>query len=168
VLNQVLRARTPRAAWSQLLRSDADSGWLRALKSAWDPLELDGSEPAVAGALSRAFGMLLGRYRATAVVTKALHLKRPRLVPILDAFVVDQLGGRLPEQARLQAPDATRMTLHLHAQTRANAAYLAQTAAALAARGIERTPLRLVDIALWATHPKNTSLAPLRFRAGPR
>ena len=47
-----------------------------------------------------AFAAMCGPYRGLSVVSKMLHLKRPRLIPLLDALVVEQLGPGVPSRRR--------------------------------------------------------------------
>ena len=79
-----------------------------------------------------------------------LHLKRPRLFPVMDSLVVQQLGvGSTPV---IEALD------HLRIVGRANVAALNLIAANLHDVGFARSRVRILDSLLWMSHPA-TSLA---------
>jgi hypothetical protein len=95
-----------------------------------------------------------------------LHLKRPRLIPLLDALVVEQLGPGVPSQAapEVKAAYAARVIAHLAAQARSNRAALARLQRELADEGIELSAIRLIDILVWSSHPAASLQAPVEHR----
>jgi len=156
-LNRFMRARTAHTHWEHLINDPAPA-WLAAVPSAWDAATItedvwrqrDGE-----ARVYEAFAAMIGPYRNLAVVSKVLHLKRPRLIPILDALVVEQIGGRGRDQAPslARAALAARMVSHLGREARANQPALSALQAELEADGIRRSQMRLLDILLWLTHP---------------
>jgi hypothetical protein len=89
-------------------------------------------------------------YIRRAVATKMLYLKRPALMPVLDSLVVAQLGGPSDESVA----ETVRMIEHVRAEGRANLETLLSIRRLLAARGLERTLVRILDALLWSTHPE--------------
>lgn len=152
-------ARSPRAAWADLIAA-GELTWLARIDVTWDLIELSdrdwdrfGCSEAILAALGATMGV---PYRAQAVATKVLHLKRPRLFPILDAFVVQQIGG-VGEGATLE--HSLRSILHLRRQGQPQAQLLADISARLLGIGLDRSPVRVLDSLLWVTHPAAGSVA---------
>jgi hypothetical protein len=97
-----------------------DLPWLAAATAELDLIETSeqtwnevGGERVVA-ALSAA----CGPGRGVSVATKMLHLKRPRLLPVLDELVVQVLGRSIPEAPERRAAAAIPILLHLREQGR--------------------------------------------------
>ena len=140
-----LGARSPHSVWAALTET-GELPWLRTLPVGADLLAIDderwsGISPLVATALARA----IGPRRNLATATKLLHAKRPGLFPVLDRLVVEQIGGsRTPP---LELID------HLRRVGRANRLPLGLIGANLEKVHLELTAVRLLDAALWATHP---------------
>jgi hypothetical protein len=90
-----------------------------------------------------------------AVATKLLHLKRPRLFPMLDRFVAEMLGAGLTndpkDEQRLDT--AVRLTQAIRFEGRRNLDALCKIRDALAAEGTQRSLVRLFDAILWFAHP---------------
>lgn len=111
----------------------------------------DGEWSRVGGAerLAEAIEASVGPYRQLSVATKVLHLKRPRLFPVLDSLVIEQIGGL----AHVKRP--ARLLLHLREQGQRNFPALRAAQKYLAARHppYERSLVRILDALLWATHP---------------
>ena len=139
VLNTYARARSGHVRWQALLEDRAPA-WLAAIDPGWDSATTDESEWERAGIGSKveaAFAAMCGPYRGLSVVSKMLHLKRPRLIPLLDALVVEQLGPSVPSGAtpEVKAEYAARVIAHLAAQARANRAPWSTSKASWARRG---------------------------------
>src|SRR5687767_14322077 len=85
--------------------------------------------------------------RGVAQATKTLHLKRPRLVPVIDSFVAGALGARLSTEA----PAPTRVVQargileHLRHAGVVLRPQLEQVDAHLRSVGIERSLVRILD-----------------------
>ncbi|MDQ2935102.1 MAG: DUF6308 family protein [Chloroflexota bacterium] len=74
-----------------------------------------------------------------------LHLKRPKVFPILDSLVLEQIGAT--------SQSVTAILDHLRAVGRHNLQSLREVQAYLAERDLERTLVRILDGLLWASHP---------------
>ncbi len=94
-----------------------------------------------------------GRWPYVAVATKLLYLKRPQLVPILDSYVIDQLGDLRSLQEAID---------HMRELCLANAPALHAIEACLPTNA-RRTPLRILESCIWAAHPRS----PIKSNAGP-
>lgn len=100
--------------------------------------------------LTRLFGGF-GEIRGVgfAKMTKALHPKRPALIPILDSVVQAYLAGDEP------APDefgerATALVRSYKQDLDVNRAALSEVKRALAKRGYTLTEVRLLDMLIWS------------------
>jgi hypothetical protein len=146
-INETMRARSPHTAW-EALTSAGPLPWLAALDPTWDLVELpdrDWERFRCAALLEAAFAAAIAPRRRLAVATKMLHLKRPSLIPILDAFVVELLGG-------IGRPPID-LLLHLRAETQRNRSALHQIRTDLQKADITRTLIRILDVLLWSSHP---------------
>ena len=109
-LNRFARARTPERHWAGVI-ADRRCLWLKALSPEWDAAATSEEEWAaqdVSARLEAAFAVLCGPYRGISVASKLLHLKRPRLIPLLDALVLEQLGVPVPGGKRRWRPCRSR------------------------------------------------------------
>jgi Family of unknown function (DUF6308) len=146
-INTTMRARSPHTAWESLITENRPLPWLAALDPAWDLVELD-DEPwqtRARSAVEVALVAATGPGRGIAVGTKVLHLKRPRMFPVLDRLVLEQLGAT-------ESIPAMAVVEHLRAEGRRNLTELRAVQSAVAAH-YERSLVRILDILLWATHP---------------
>lgn len=158
-INRTMAARSPLGAWQAFMSDSHDLPALAAIDSTWDLLLLSDDawhQQQCRERITELLRTLLGPHRQLAVTTKVLHLKRPRLIPVLDSYVVQMLGGAPP--APEVSPNAVAMTAiilieHLREQGRANLPVLQAVQQHLAARGIERTLVRILDALLWLSHP---------------
>lgn len=151
-VNQTMRARSPHTAWVTLTRTVEPLAWLTEIDPAWDLIAMADVEWSRVGGerlLAAAIEASVGPYRQLSVATKVLHLKRPRLFPVLDSLVVEQIGGL----AYVKQP--ARLLIHLREQGRRNLPALRSTQAVLAAHrpAYDRTLVRILDALLWVTHP---------------
>lgn len=165
VLNTFARARSGRVHWQELI-DDRAPAWLAAIKPEWDAAMTDEPEwerAGIGGKVEAAFEAMCGPYRGLSVASKMLHLKRPRLIPLLDALVVEQLGLGVPSQAapEVKAGYAARVIAHLAAQARSNRAALVALQHGLAQDGIELSAIRLIDILVWSSHPAASLRVPV-------
>ena len=152
-INTTMRARSPHAAWAALTDGAMPLAWLTALDLTWDLIELDDAtwdttaRPAVEAALLAAPRPRRGLYLGTNV----LHLKRPRMFPVLDRLVLEQLGAT-------ESVGAMRTVDHLRSEGRRNLDDLRSVRSSLA-RHYDRSLVRIMDVLLWASHPA-AGLAP--------
>jgi hypothetical protein len=154
-LNRTMRARTAHHRWEPLLDRDLD--WLRAIDPKLDLIETsDGEWGDIDGdrLVRTAIRETIGPWRGVSVATKLLHLKRPKLFPVLDGLVAELLGQPITrEDAEGRADQAARLVLHIRTQGRRNRDALLAVQAALGAEGCERSLVRILDAALWLSHP---------------
>lgn len=140
-INRTMRARSNHEWWQPLLGQE--HRWLSAIDPSLDLIAVDDDEWQRAdGELlaTAALTAVIGRHRGPSVATKVLHLKRPRLFPVLDDLVAVMLGVNMPGDA----PSARRITiavdllLHLREQGRANQQQLKTIQSMLSAEAIDR------------------------------
>lgn len=155
-INATMRARSPQEAWAAL--RDHELAWLAAISPAWDLANVDNDAwPSdVAPALEAAFTALLGLGRGVSRSTKMLHLKRPRLIPVLDSLVVAQLGSPMP----MTPTKAVSLVDHVRRVVHDNAAVLQQIIDYLGLHGVDRSHVRVLDALLWGSN-KDSWIAPL-------
>ena len=153
-INGSMRARSPYDAWQPLL-DDPSPTWLADLDPNWDLVrtpDRDWQAQGCAVALTTAIDAMRVRRVGRAMATKVLHLKRPALVPILDALVIDLIGGRVYER-----PTPTGVLVdHLRAVAVENARSLRAIQKQLAASGYRATEVRILDAILWMAHPRSS------------
>lgn len=139
-------------------------GWghiseLEVLMESWDLLDL--SEESWQNDVGPLLLLALERFSAfvglgPAVVTKLLALKRPRLVPICDSFVLNAIGAKIPSEPDRRHQRAAALMLaieHLRQQAGGNRDGLQELQAWLEAKGIHRSRARILDALLWACNP---------------
>jgi hypothetical protein len=165
-INATMRARSPQKAWAAL--KGRELPWLAAIPPTWDLAKLhdDAWNDHAAPALEEALTELLQKGRGVSVSTKMLHLKRPRLVPVLDSLVVAQLGARMPTTPT----KAVALIDHVRQVVHDNAAVLQQIIDYLGLHGVERSHVRVLDALLWGSN-EDSWIAPLmplleRWRRG--
>lgn len=151
-VNRTMAARTSHETWAPIVAGQ-DWAWLAALDPDWDLFELDSvrwGEAGVAAGLRRAFETLQRPGLGIAVTTKVLHIKRPRLVPVLDSLVIAQIGGRVDDDPTSWV-DAIE---HIRAVGRTNLPQLRLIREHLGRAGLPgRTLLRVLDALLWTSSP---------------
>lgn len=114
-INTTMRARSSHQHWEPI--ANRDLGWLAAIDPGLDLLAADDEQWRRAGGARLSQGALrnaIGPYRGPSVVTKVLHLKRPRLFPVLDDFVAVMLGVNMPTDARPARRAELAWTLMAH------------------------------------------------------
>jgi hypothetical protein len=155
-MNRTMRARSPHKVWTAIVEGEAP--WLGRVPANLDLLELDDEDWHAAGGdelVSAALAATIGPGRGLAVATKLLHLKRPRLFPMLDRFVAEMLGlGAVDDpvsQRRVEA--AVRLTRAIRTEGRRNLTALYGIRDALALEGIRRPLVRIFDAIVWSSHP---------------
>lgn len=145
-INTTMRARSPHAAWDSLINDTRSLPWLAGLDPTWDlvttPDEL--WQSAVRSRVEAALVAATGPGRGISVGTKVLHLKRPRMFPVLDSLVLQQLGVT-------ESVPMIKVVEHLRAEGTRNLAGLREVQASISPR--QRSLVRLLDILLWASHP---------------
>ena len=102
-VNQTMAARTPHKYWTDFTEVTTDEPWLTALDPDWDLYAMPETEwlqHVVHKHLDEAFKAVIGPYRRPAVITKVLHIKRPRLIPVCDSYVARTMGVELVDSRR--------------------------------------------------------------------
>jgi len=173
LLNQVMRVRTAHANWDSFV--GAPLPFLAAIPHDLDLIassDADWEQTEGARLVRDALDALVGSRRGLAVVTKVLHLKRPRLFPMLDRLVVEMLGSSIPTSApsAARAGHASELVVHLRIQGRRNEPALRQTQELLRRETIDRSLVRILDAVLWSSHPaargKSVSNRTIECRVG--
>ena len=155
-MNRSMRARSEHARWTPVF--DSDQAWLRAIPRELDLLEADDDRWAAIGGdalVSAAITGCIHRGIGLASATKVLHLKRPRLVPLLDRLALQMLGVNArddptPDQRIALARDVVTA---IRREGRANISALRSIQQQLANDGIDRPVVRIFDVILWFSHP---------------
>jgi Family of unknown function (DUF6308) len=85
-------------------------------------------------------------------MTKALHAKRPALIPMLDSVVQAYLTADDPERRSPQSfgQRATALVRSYKQDLDANAPALDEIQRALASRGYQLTEVRILDLLIWS------------------
>lgn len=151
-----MRARSKHEWWEAVLNRELD--WLAALNPELDLISAAEDEWQAADGerlAAAALAATIGPRRGPSVATKVLHLKRPRLFPVLDDFVAVMLGVNMPDDAPAERriEIASRLMFHLRAQGRANLEQLQTIQALLSAEGTDRPLVRILDAIVWFSHP---------------
>jgi hypothetical protein len=155
-INRSMRTRSEHARWDPVI--NGDFAWLRRIPSDLDLLETDDEDWAAAGGdrlLRGGFEATIGPYRGLARAGKVLHLKRPKLFPVLDRLVAEMLGVPIPNQP--EPEDLVRvarlLTAVIRREGRANLDTLRAIRDTLAAEGTQRELARVFDVIMWFSHP---------------
>jgi hypothetical protein len=154
IINRTMGARSPHKAWAAFLGRDLP--WLSALDPGWELFDLAPAEwPTVRGRLRDALQALIGPYRKLSIVTKVLHMKRPRLVPVCDSYVRAEMLALRPEAPSADAAVSVGLDLitHLRDEGRRNLAELQAVRDYLLTRRLDRTRVRILDLLLWSSYP---------------
>lgn len=151
-VNRTMAARTGHQAWAPIVASNEWS-WLTAIDPAWDLFEMDPNAWGAAGVPLRVRAAFTATRRPglhLAVITKVLHIKRPRLFPVLDSVVVQQVGTPISDGVDTWV---TAME-HVREVGRANLAALQLIQQHLESQGIrDRSLVRILDGLLWVSSP---------------
>jgi len=149
-----MHMRSPLTAWQAIATGDR-LPWIAALDPGWSTEHLSGgnwfqARDRILDAVSR---MIRYRQISVAGATKILHMKRPYLVPILDSYVGNVLGSPKPSNKPAMPDWSARMLDNLHEILVSNRDALTAIQQRLMARGIFRTPVRILDAVLWSAEP---------------
>jgi hypothetical protein len=152
-INTTMRARSPHTVWDALISGTASQGWLARLDLDWDLIELDDETWRARGceAIEEAIKATVGHGRGLSVATKVLHLKRPKLFPVLDSLVLQQLG-------MTESVPPMKVIEHLRIEGRRSLDGLKAVQLQVSAH-YDRSLVRILDVLLWASHPA-AGLAP--------
>ena len=150
--------RLPRGLWPWV-RDEAPAHLLAALPPGLDLIdssdaEIDAAWDDLSAALAGFIAPAAGARRRLAVATKIMHLKRPRLVPILDRNVLSVLGLHLADDASHAKQIEMGLTAAalIRREGRRNREPLAVVEESLRAADLERSPNRILDGLLWLAY----------------
>src|SRR5919106_1815989 len=132
-INATMRARARHSAWEAEFAGVEPLPWLAAISLNWDLIATDSEAWNTADAAAicaEAVAKATGPYRGPSVATKVLHLKRPRIFPVLDSLVLEQIGAT--------SQPVSVLLDHLRAVGQNNLEQLRAIQKALAARGFRR------------------------------
>lgn len=149
-INTTMRARTAAKHWTAFTKRE-ELPWLAALHQEWDLIETSDEEWRASGCEERllhALRQLDGPYRRASVMTKLLHMKRPRLVPICDSYVAKSMG-----RTAWDAESTASLILALRETGRTNIDGLREISSRLASIGFDRSLVRILDVLLWFDAP---------------
>lgn len=156
-MNQTMRARSGHKYWTATY--DDPQEWLAAIAPDLDLIETDEAEwDGCRGAelVSDAIAHCVQPGIGLAGATKVLHLKRPRLFPVLDSFVVEimgiNVGDDVPREQRIAI--AQKVTAAIRREGRKNIEVLRAIRDEIASGGSMGLSLvRILDVCLWFAHP---------------
>ncbi len=151
-VNTTMAARTSHSTWDGVIQG-ANWAWLTALDPAWDLIEMSDdawTASDVERLLEVAFTSVQRPGLQIAVVTKVLHIKRPRLIPVLDSLVLSQIGARYSEDVRTWVAAMK----HVRSIGQTNLDGLADIRTHLERNGIgDRSLVRILNSLLWTATP---------------
>ncbi|MFL5854478.1 MAG: DUF6308 family protein [Solirubrobacteraceae bacterium] len=155
-MNTTMRSRSKHAWWEPVFASD--QRWLCEIPADLDIVEADEDEWKAANGsalLSAAVAACIRPGIGLAGATKLLHLKRPRLVPILDRFVAETIGVSLPDSPTVEQRVAIgqRLATAIRREGRRNLDALRRIQGELVEDDIHRPLIRIFDVVLWFSHP---------------
>ena len=154
LVNSTMRSRAEHARWKPII--DADQRWLARIPEDLDLIEADDEAWAAAEGdrlVNEAIGRCIVPYIALARATKVLHLKRPRAFPVLDELVVEMMGVPVPDNLDKRIKAAQRVTAAIRREGQRNIDALRRIQEATATERVRLSLVRLLDIALWFSHP---------------
>jgi hypothetical protein len=149
-INTTMSMRSPKAAWSTFTTGGSQT-WLQALDRKWDIIEMSDRawvQKGCQATIGAAVMALNGKDRRAAGVTKMLHLKRPRLIPICDSLVMQMMG-----QNASDGPSTCRLIEAIRQTGRANRRQLQMISQELQTIGISRSLVRILDAVMWFDAP---------------
>jgi hypothetical protein len=156
-MNQTMRARSGHKFWADVY--DDPERWLEPIPLDLDLIDTEDADWAAARGDALASDAIARCVRpgiGLAGATKVLHLKRPRLFPVLDSLVVQIMGINVSDdtsrEQRIEV--AQRATAALRREGRRNIQPLrAIQDAVVDDGGLELSLVRVLDICLWFAHP---------------
>lgn len=167
-LNGPMRARSPEGCWQELFDA-GDLPFLQALPRDWDLVlmsEHEWDRQGVEALIEAAFAGMFGTGRQVSVVSKMLHLKRPRLIPVLDSLVLEQLRRPITTAPTLRVGQTMEVIGHLRDERERLRPELEPIQAHLGGRGIERPLVRILDALLWTSHQASLTYPLIELIAG--
>lgn len=166
LINRTMGARSSYTNWSRLFKR----GSLAALQAIDPGVDLflasdaEWAQSHVAQNLSSLFGSVIGKGIGVAVATKLLHLKRPRLIPVCDSYVLRLMG--IPGQDASSGVALVECLRSLRSQWTPPLEHLQRL---LKSKGYDLTLVRIADALMWsALDTARVRLSPSVQRAAQR
>ena len=147
LINRTMGARSSYSNWNRLFKRGTIPR-LRAIKPEIDVFltsDREWTQQHVADNLASVFALVIGKGIGIAVATKVLHLKRPRLIPVCDSYVLRLMG--IPGQ---NAGSGVALVECLRTLRTQWTAPLQQLQRSLRNRGYDRTLVRIADAVMWS------------------
>lgn len=147
LVNRTMGARTSYSNWNRLVKQ----GSLRALHVIDPELDLflssdrQWAASRVVDNLATLFGLVVGKGIGIAIATKVLHLKRPRLIPVCDSYVLRLMG--VPGQDAGSGVALVQSLRSLRSQWVQPLRHLQES---LRQEGYDRTLVRIADVLMWS------------------
>jgi hypothetical protein len=149
-INTTMGARSPHTDWTAVIARGALPE-LKAIDVMWDVFSTSDKTWAkqpigeqVAILLDSVMSKGIGLARAT----KVLHIKRPRLIPVCDSYVLRLMG--IPGDDGASAAALIEHLRNLRGDLRPT---LVELRKKLLERGYDRTLLRITDALIWSSYP---------------
>lgn len=149
-INATMSARSPHADWADLI-SHGDLDELRAIDTDWDLFMTPDdvwTGNRVADKLAALFATVIGKGIGISRATKVLHIKRPRLIPVCDSYVLRLMG--IPGE---DPASAVALIEHLRAIRGSLLPTLLDFQEKLGHRSLDRTLVRIADGLIWGSYP---------------
>jgi hypothetical protein len=149
-INVTMRARSPHVDWTNVIKR----GNLRELAALRQDLDLFRTSDAVWARervptrLAALFRAIIGKGIGIARATKVLHIKRPKLIPVCDSYVLGLMG--IPN---IGADSGVALVEHLRAVRRELSPTLVDCQERLTQHGIDRSLVRILDSLIWSAYP---------------
>jgi hypothetical protein len=149
-INRTMRARSSHTRWMAVIER-GDLPELASVDPGWDAFltpDDEWEQAEVLGRIASLVDAILGPGVGVSVATKALHIKRPALIPICDSYVLQLMG--IPG---ITGASAAALIQHLRDTREELLPVLDDLQARLRAVGIDRSLVRIMDVLIWGSHP---------------
>jgi hypothetical protein len=149
-INVTMGARSPHIDWADLIKR-GDLPELIALGKNLDLFtssERVWTRERIPIRLAALFNAVIGKGIGIARATKMLHIKRPKLIPVCDSYVLGLMG--VPN---VGADSGVALVEHLRAVRKDLLPTLLDCQARLRELGVDRTLVRILDSLIWSAYP---------------
>lgn len=149
-INVTMGARSPHVDWAKLIKR-GDLSELKSLNQNLDLFQTSDrrwSKERVPVRLAALFNVVIGKGIGIARATKVLHIKRPRLIPVCDSYVLRLMG--IPD---VGAESGVALVEEIRAIRNDLLPTLLDLQGRLRERGFDRTLVRILDSLLWSGYP---------------
>jgi hypothetical protein len=149
-INVTMGARSPLADWKSLIERN-DLSQLKVISANVDLFltsEDEWARDRVPERLATLFKAVIGKGIGIARATKLLHIKRPKLIPVCDSYVLGLMG--IPD---IGADSGVALVEHIRTVRNDLLPTLLALQARLRERNCDRTLVRILDSLLWSGYP---------------